>query len=209
MALVIKKHPRHSLPLDVKELHQRIRSGLDFRAKENSRRRSEADDIIKACEAVDAQIAEQRRNLEAVEKMYLAAMTGQNAEAGEKTPEHSADADESDDAGGKQKRNRIGPQRYFMFDALRRHGPLDAASLANATSLPVRRIREQMAIDAKRGNIEAMTFAILDGGIGPRFKLTKDGESLLAGFLDYRQRRGIPLPTHEEAMAEQFEMEGT
>lgn len=90
-----------------------------------------------------------------------------------------------------QTRARIGPQRYFMLTALRKHGPLTTHEIATATGLNLARVREQMKSDAP----VYVRQGPLDDGANPRMVLTPAGLELLSRFEGYRKSQGKPLPT--------------
>ncbi|MFT8246541.1 hypothetical protein [Roseomonas sp. BN140053] len=89
-------------------------------------------------------------------------------------------------ASTKPARARIGPQRFWMFQALALSGGMSLAELVVATRYSKRTIRKQMLADVKIGMVS---------GTIDHFVLTAAGLDLLGRFKAYKQMVGEALPS--------------
>ncbi len=88
----------------------------------------------------------------------------------------------------RQRRARLGTQRFLMFQVLAHVGIANQNWLAVGTKLPARRVREQMISDIRLG---------LVGENEEGYYLTPAGLDLHDRFVAYRQAAGKPLPSLE------------
>lgn len=93
----------------------------------------------------------------------------------------------------KQRRTRIGPQRYLMLATIRDAGPFSASEIATLTNLSPRRIKDQMWSDKKEG----IVWEVDDGsGSGVmKYSLTEEGAAFIAKFEERCKKLGKSLPT--------------
>jgi hypothetical protein len=184
--------PTSQIPIE--DMHRRLREQLERRAARAKQRRLQAAEIVAACDAEDESIARDRATLAEAEKLY------RNLPSKARGPVSSGQSAGDSSAAAAHKRARIGPQRYLMLAALDRQ-PGDAAELAKATGLPLRRVAEQMRSDIGLGIVEQAEIHEIGGPI-PKYVLSAAGEDLLARFRGDRQFKGLSLPTTAEAHAD-------
>jgi hypothetical protein len=182
--------------------NRKLFAEIDSREATIRKRETEARREVEACEEAQRQLESERATLRQAEDLYRKAFAGasESAPADVTAPAGATLDDVTTDARLVQKRARIGPQRYLMFMALRTFGKLSAITIAEETHLSVKRIREQMAADARLGTV-------YDYG-GDVFELTKGGHELLIRYEVYKKAMGHTLPTLadvSEASGDEYE----
>jgi hypothetical protein len=194
-----------SIPAPLIEEHKRLLGELDARETTLAIRREKLAIVIKAFDDEDKDIAARRATLADLLRMYETLYSTSEGGKGEASAPVAKPPEKEEVIG--QKRARIGPQRYLMLTALCDRGTLTIHDLADITSLAPRRVRDQMAADEKAKIVELVTEFIEIGKPIPKYQITPEGRQLRHRFVHYRQERGLPLPTPEDAQDDAFTQE--
>jgi len=122
----------------------------------------------------------------AIAQSYMS--SDNSAPAASKQREFNAGKGERNDDEAKPIPARIGTKRYLMLIAIRQFGTLGDQDIAEATSLELRHVRQQMKTDIDKGAVS------MDDETG-EYTLTDEGLDLLDRFESYRSSNGKTLPT--------------
>lgn len=168
----------------IRALNRRLLDDLDVDLAGVVEREDNARRALAAAAEARAEIERKRSLIVEVEKLQLAAL--EESYLGDPlTKAHRTSS--------RPKRARIGPQRYAILKALQVNGPLSVPEIESLTKLFSKRIRDQLRDDALDGIVTP------DAGADERYSLSGQGDELLQRFEAYRQAKGIPLPSADDA----------
>ncbi|WP_159711543.1 hypothetical protein [Geminicoccus flavidas] len=166
----------------VLDYHARVRECL---ASEIATLEAKLSELSAAQAAAEMELAKRNQELQSldiVHGLFQRAHPMIDADAGLTAGNKSASGHEPKPSAP---RARVGDQRYLMWNALHRSGPMSREDLVRATNLSKKRIHDQMTSDLEQG------FVSEENGL---LSLTPSGISLKERFVSYRLSMNKPLP---------------
>lgn len=170
------------------EGHRILLAALDERAAQVNERATRAREALAACDVEYHEIEQQRQAILTTDRLCRARFVPREEHGAPRVLPDLRVIGPTAEASAKP-RARVGPQRYRMLALLRRRyrsgESLALPEIAEATSLGLRRVRDQMRSDTADGMVQEHE---------DRYRITPLGMDLLSRFEVYKESKGESLP---------------